>query len=46
MYTEKFCKDYVYYLKLHEESRTSTEERNKFWKQYMQEKRYIDNSLF
>jgi hypothetical protein len=27
-------KDYVYYLKIHEELRTPTNERNKFWKEY------------
>ena len=34
MTNDKFIQDYVYYLKLHEEHRWSTEQRNAFWKQY------------
>lgn len=36
MYTSKFVKDYVHYIKLHEEHRMSTNKRNEFWKKYME----------
>jgi|SaaInl6LU_22_DNA_1037377.scaffolds.fasta_scaffold164240_2 hypothetical protein len=34
MYNSKFINDYVFYLKLHEQLRMSTNDRNKFWKEY------------
>lgn len=42
MITDRFINDYVYYLKLHEEHRWSTERRNEFWRWYMEEKKYED----
>lgn len=36
MYTAKFINDYVHYIKLHEENRASTAQRNEFWRQYME----------
>jgi hypothetical protein len=39
MYDSKFVNDYVFYLKLHEQLRMSTNDRNKFWNTYMQDKK-------
>lgn len=39
MYSKKFIQDYVYYLKLHEEHRWSTNQRNEFWRQYMEKQK-------
>jgi hypothetical protein len=39
MYDSKFVNDYVHYLKLHEKLRVSTNDRNKFWNTYMQDKK-------
>jgi hypothetical protein len=39
MYDSKFVNDYVFYLKLHEQLRMSTNDRNKFWNIYMQDKK-------
>jgi len=38
MYDSKFVNDYVFYLKLHEQLRMSTNDRNKFWSIYMKDK--------
>ncbi len=37
MYDSKFVNDYVFYLKLHEQLRMSTNDRNKFWSTYMKD---------